>query len=248
MIEVKYLSKQFGKMTNEEFDLWGDALLIKLHAITGWTIPEKTIGKVLVDQFKKKLIESYPNCNTDEIEYAFRKNKTQVSNWGKNMNLSSIDEVMKPYLEERFDASRMEEHLKSLPPAKEEPIPINDKIMIEWLTDVFKNIKDGKHKFEFVPVDLYEWLDKRGNIKATNEEKKKYFDKSVENLYTSLLGKMDEKRNIDNIKAFEVFKKMKEENKFSGNEKETVKRNAKKMLLFDIIQNSSTIELIYECF
>ena len=71
-------------MKAQDLEIWVDALLLKIHAITGWTIPEKKILTVLVDQFRKKILESYPNCNPDEIEYAFRQTgTTAVKGLGK---------------------------------------------------------------------------------------------------------------------------------------------------------------------
>lgn len=84
-------------------------LLVKIHVITGWNFPSETeYREILRDQFRKKLLESYPNVNCDEVEFAFRKN-TSVKDWGKNMNIALIDEVLIPYLNERFEASKLEE-------------------------------------------------------------------------------------------------------------------------------------------
>ena len=130
-----------------------------------------------------------------------------------------------------------------LPPPSEE-IPMSDQVMIDWLTDVFNGVKGNKIRFEFVPVDVYDWLDRKGKITKDNDVKKKYFNSAIQNRYNHLHTKMDEKRNMDNIKAMEIFKTMKEENKFTGVEKDTLKRNAKKMLLFDLIQNNETIQSI----
>lgn len=116
MIELKYKSKQIGLMTPQEMTVWGKALLLKIHVITGWTIPEKELLVILVDQFQKKLIESYPDMNVDEIEFAFRNSGTTVKDWGKAMNLSLIDEVLIPYLGERKILSHELEERKYPPP------------------------------------------------------------------------------------------------------------------------------------
>ena len=92
------------------------ALLLKVHVITGWVIPDTRLMNILVDQFEKKLMEDYSSLNTEEIEYAFRKGGTIVKDWGKGMNLSLIDEVLSPYLNNRLRVSADEEKRKAIPP------------------------------------------------------------------------------------------------------------------------------------
>lgn len=108
MIELKYASPQIKKLP--ELVTWGKALLVKIHVITGWTIPADTdILTVLIDQFCKKLMEDYSELNVDEVEYAFRSTGTTVKDWGKSMNLALIDEVLRPYVNNRFEISQKEE-------------------------------------------------------------------------------------------------------------------------------------------
>ena len=89
-------------MDPEQLVLHAQALLLKIHVITGWRIPEnETLLTVLQDQFYKKLIEDYANVNVQEIEYAFRRFGTAIKDWGKDVNLNLIDTVMVQYLAER---------------------------------------------------------------------------------------------------------------------------------------------------
>ena len=120
ILAVKYQSKQIGKMTDVEVINLSGELLLKIHVITGWTIPANEVMILFADQFKKKLVESYQNVNVDEFEYAFRQFSGTVKDWGKQMNLSLIEEVMTAYLAHRFEISKMEES-KSKP--KELPAP-----------------------------------------------------------------------------------------------------------------------------
>lgn len=103
-------------MNKQEIEAWGNALLLKIHVITGWVIPEKELLSILIDQFQKKLIENYPDMNVDEIEFAFRQSGTTVKDWGKAMNLSLIDEVLIPYLDQRKTLSHTLEERKAPPP------------------------------------------------------------------------------------------------------------------------------------
>lgn len=95
--------------------MWADALLLKIHVITGWVIPEAALLNILTDQFRKKLLENYAHLNVDEIEYAFRNGGTIVEDWGKAMNLSLIDAVLIPYSNQRFNLSAQEERQKAKP-------------------------------------------------------------------------------------------------------------------------------------
>lgn len=89
-------------------------LLLKIHVITGWEVPQKELMAILADQFAKKILESYPSVTPDEVEYAFRNKPIELKDWGKALNISIIDEVMVPYLEKRFEISRVEEQKKQI--------------------------------------------------------------------------------------------------------------------------------------
>ena len=197
ILEVKYKSPQFGNMDQEEIDLWADALLLKIHVITGWTIPEKTVLFVFTDQFKKKILESYSRCNPDEIEYAFRTEGTIVKDWGKSMNLSLIDEVMIPYMKKRFEVGILEEQqkVKQLEAPKEN---LTDKTMLDWWQDVSARVRAGTLKADFVPVMLYEWKDKHGEIKKSGLDKRVFLK--------AALG------NINDAKRLMIYEIMKNEN------------------------------------
>ena len=113
IVDLKYKSLQIGNMVEGDLMIWGKSLLLKIHVITGWTIPASDeMLNVLIDQFTKYLFERYPELNPDEIEYAFRKSGTVIEDWGKNLNLNLVDKVLVPYLNERYKVSEMEEKLK----------------------------------------------------------------------------------------------------------------------------------------
>jgi hypothetical protein len=118
LIRLKYAAPQIGAMRGQEITNWSMALLLKIHVITGWVIPANQLMNILVDQFEKKLTEDYSMLNTEEIEYAFRSGGTQVKDWGKEMNLNLIDQVLTPYVSKRLLASANEEQKKSKPPVQ----------------------------------------------------------------------------------------------------------------------------------
>ena len=57
MIELKYAAKQFGKMNEEELELSAYELLLKIHAVRGWTVPVSELMDILVKQFSLKMTE-----------------------------------------------------------------------------------------------------------------------------------------------------------------------------------------------
>lgn len=99
-------------MTDTEIKMWSKALVLKIHVITGWTIPSSDeILNILIDQFEKKLKENYGDLNHEEIEYAFRSQGTTIEDWGKAMNLNLLDKVLLPYLNNRFKISEVERQI-----------------------------------------------------------------------------------------------------------------------------------------
>lgn len=116
VVELKYKSLPFGKMTESDLVKNAKALLLKIHVITGWALPTNEMLGILMDQFTKKIIESFDEINPDEVEYAFRNGGTVVEDWGKEMNLNLIDKILIPYLKNRFQISQIEEKIKFTPP------------------------------------------------------------------------------------------------------------------------------------
>lgn len=161
IMEVKYAAPAFGMIPETDLRLVAQTLLLKIHVITGWVIPGKELMDILIEQFEKKMVEAYPTVNPHEMEYAFR-NNDGVKDWGKNMNLNLIDEVMTPYMERRRFLSRMEESksysLDALP-----PIQTTDQEFIESVRTIYNQHKD----FKRIPVLVYKSL----NLNLSNEQK-----------------------------------------------------------------------------
>lgn len=114
IVEKKYSSIKFKFLNDVEKVKLITNLVLKIHVITGWVLPENEIMEVFVEQFFKKVTEEYSSLNKDEFEHAFRSLGTTIEDWGKEMNLNLIDKVLRQYLETRFEISEKEE--KQLPP------------------------------------------------------------------------------------------------------------------------------------
>lgn len=231
ILRAKYGATRFRNMTEEQIDVFGDAMLLKISVITGWMLPTETLQNLLVDQFKKKMLESYAECNAEEVEYAFRNYGYQVKDWGKQMNLNLIDEVMRPYLQKRREQSFAEERVAELPASTTKPESLSDFAMLRWLAREIQFIKTGK-PMEFVPQELYDYLDKRGAIKATNDEKYEYLRKAVVRFGGELAKEATNSKLA--LERYEHFKLMTEIGCLYGSEAERVKRLAKKLLFVDL--------------
>lgn len=200
ILELKYASAPFGKMDAVSLLKNSKALLLRIHIITGWTIPANEFMNILVDQLCKKLLESYANVNTDEIEHAFRTRGTSVKDWGKAMNLSLFDEVMTPYLNDRYEVSKLEEQAKGkelqvLPPSK-----MSDQEIIDTAWDVW-NVTG---KVDYISDSTYEVLFRHSLIVLSIEQKQQLM--TLANTYLCAIEE-DDRNYFKNIDRSETQKR-----------------------------------------
>jgi hypothetical protein len=159
VIDLKYKSRPIKELSQEEIALWSNALIIKIHVVTGWTIPSsEELMNILIDQFEKKLVEDYGELNPDEIEFAFRSKGTVIEDWGKTMNLNLLDKVLLPYLDNRFKISETERQLNYYKRRPEFNLEkdIDWRRMIEEDYEFFmsgKNLSTFPHKYYEILVE-----------------------------------------------------------------------------------------------
>ena len=208
------------------------ALLLRISVITGWVNPEGPMLNILVDQFSKKLAESYKNVNADEVEYAFRTYGTTVKDWGKQMNLSLIDEVMITYLQSRKEISAKEEQ-KALLGTPEPNVELSDEEMADWLAFTADRVKGQRFILEMIPIPIYEWLDRNGRILASAEVKRGYLEMAVVYRHGRLMELAE--TDISARSLFLEFSRMKQAGEFKGAHIDNLKDIAKKMILWDMI-------------
>lgn len=220
-----------------EANKWTKAMLIKINAITGWIINEDTT-EILIDQFRKHLRENYPDMNPDELEYAFRKYGTVVKDWGKQMNLSLIDEVLIPYKNKRLEVSQVEERIAMKEDAKqiEQKEDISDRSMEEWFKYKVREFElDPNTHLAFAPIPIYEWLDRTGRIKLSAAVKHEYLAKAVNVRQGALIESVNNNNSFDNRQALTEFNTMKENGCFRGKEIDRLKNIAKQLILKEIL-------------
>ena len=217
---------------------WAAGLLVRISRITGWVLPKEDDQiDIVVDLFQKKLILSYPTFNPDEVEYAFLTQGTTVKDWGKEMNIALIDEVMIPFSERRYEASKIEEQQKTKPKMIEQTEDISDEGMDKFWDTTELLVQKGNYPVELIPPGLYEWMDKNGNILVEKEQKMEYIERAT--LYRhSVIAKSYEK-NPHSIEAKENlvnFNVMRASKQYSPDEHKKIKLLAKKMIVFDMMK------------
>jgi len=231
VLELKYSGKTFGKMEDNERWFAAQTILLKIHAIKGWTIPVSEMMDILVDQFQQKLNEGYQNVTVAEMEYAFR-NSTDVKDWGKAMNLSLIDEVMQPYLENRFDLSQQEEKLKK-PIMIEAPQPMTKEEKAEWIME-WKEKVDNVN-FELIPLIFYDFMDEDDLLRLSNKQKWEYTEKAQQAVKSQLQIAIGECKTTDALREYGNFEKMEKEG-FTGELKGRILNRAKRLIIYDYLK------------
>ena len=129
MIELKYSDTPIAMMADAELRTRLLKVLKRIHVITGWNLPEdQEYTGLLLDELHAKLKESFDMLNLREIVAAFRENGIGVKDWGKNMNLDLVCNVLGVYCEKRARVSMEEERLQNPP---EQKLYTDDQILNE---------------------------------------------------------------------------------------------------------------------
>ena len=223
-------------MSDDERKLSAYQVLLKIHAITGWTIPASQLMDILVEQFELKLSESYSNVNSDEMEYAFRNRGGDVKDWGKAMNLSLIDEIMLPYLETRLELSKVEESLKK-PLMIEVSRELSDEEIAEWICD-WKIME--KINIELIPLMFYDFLTSKAILSLTNAQKWEYAAKATQNVKSMLQEAIGACKTNNAYLAYDKFKRQETEGfdkEFAGK----IKNRAKRLIVYDYLKTESNV-------
>lgn len=111
VIKNKYAGKRIDAMSDPELLPATIECLKRIHIITGWNLPDdSSYIKLLSEEFLNKLKESFSMLNFSEITFAFRKN-VGIKDWGKNMNLDLICNVLALFCDERLKVSMEEERI-----------------------------------------------------------------------------------------------------------------------------------------
>ena len=116
LILKKYEATRIELMQDAELLINVAECLKRIHVITGWNLPDdSSYIKILTEELFAKLKESFFMLNFQEITFAFRKNGIGIKDWGKNMNLDLVCNVLANYSEDRRLASLEEEKINNKP-------------------------------------------------------------------------------------------------------------------------------------
>lgn len=155
------------------------------------------------------------------------------ANCYENFSCLYFSRIMNAY---RLWASEVyKQHKKDEPPMIEYKEDLSDLAMIDWFENVSRDVLAGKTKVDLVPVMLYEWMDKRGEINKSANDKREYLLKAAVHRQAQLASFLQENDNPQNRKYFDEFCVMYNRGEFTGSEIDIVKNIAKRMILFDLI-------------
>lgn len=187
------------------------------------------------------IIKEYGNHTVAEIALAFDmaiggklcvdtdKGSAPVdANCYENFSCLYFSSIMNAY--RKWAAEAYRQNVPEVPKLEAPKEELGDIAMKEWLADV----KKSKTQVELLPVMLYDWLDKKGEIKKTGPEKKEYMQKGVQHLHQQLL-RMSLENPAKYKPELDQFLKMKEAGRFEGIILERLKKVAKRMILHEYI-------------
>lgn len=150
----------------------------------------------------------------------------------ENFSCLYFSTVMTAYRKWAVEEYKQTKTAPALPAAVEDT---SDVAMRDWMGEIKGRVKAGKQPMTFMPLSLYDWMDKKGLITASREEKAGYLVKAAEYRQGQLNQDAENDPSPYRWKKFHDFMKMKGAGEISGEEIEQVKNLAKKLLMFDIL-------------
>ncbi len=201
ILEVKYGAERIADIDLLQLDNRVKVAMLRIHVITGWTIPIHEMMDVFIDEFRTLLLQEYSDLNFEEILFAFRKYKHIVEDWGKEMNLKIIGTILDAYGEDRYDAGLLEERLKmelDKPLLEFKPKEYTEDEIVGIALDYWQNSKSPM--LEFINPNCYEILIKQGKItldEPNKERIRKHAALMMEGYFTNVIEfrKMKEDKN-----------------------------------------------------
>src|SRR5574339_316517 len=110
MLRVKYDGKRIMALGPGAVELGAEILLADSGIITGWTVPDHALyKKKLLTEIVAWLQDMADDFTFAEIKYALRKYCGEVKDYGKPVNLSLLNNIIKMYRGDREELSRREE-------------------------------------------------------------------------------------------------------------------------------------------
>lgn len=188
------------------------------------------------------IIENFGGHSHEEFRLAFDmaiQGKLDVeANCFENFSCLYVTGIMKAYRKWATQAHEQLNHQLLLPAPPTEESKLTDKTMGDWLSDVKEKVKSGKTSMPFMPLMIYEWLDKNGDIKISSQQKMEYLVKAMNYRQGEVVKIVEVEDNPQNRDYLEKFNAMKESGEFVGDETFRIKNLAKRMILFDMLNQN----------
>lgn len=175
---MKYLLPTFSNLPAIDLGRHAKGLLVRLHTITGWKLPDDDFFlNTLVSEFTKYLTENCGDLNPEEIGYAFRNYGLETKDWGKSMNLQLIHDPISEYRKVRADISAMEERLKESKNKPDKQIEHTGEVdwSPEW-NKLLESARNGSLNALYCVAPIYDWLKKQGMIAFSDRERNEIFE------------------------------------------------------------------------
>ena len=148
----------------------------------------------------------------------------------ENFSCLYFSSIMNAYRRWAADVYKQLDQPASMEESKEE---MTEEAMQEWI----KETKNLNLSVELLPVVMYDWLDKRSKITATPAEKHEYLQRAISYRHGKLSKVFTESMTATNRDALNSFCAMKDKGEFEGTEVSILKSLAKKMILFDYLND-----------
>lgn len=150
----------------------------------------------------------------------------------ENFSCAYFSTVMNSY--RRWATEVYQQHTPNYNPLQiEHKEDTSDAAMQDWLD----HIRSQPIIFDFLPVMLYEWLERKGVIKKTNEEKREYLKQAVFYRQSQLQKSFAEDSRM--LGTLQAFNDMKDKGEFTGDEIPRLKGIAKRLILKEYIDGLS---------
>lgn len=114
---------------------------------------------------------------------------------------------------------------------------LSSETMTEWMKDLREHVRRGEREPEFMPLSVYSWLDNIGRIPLTADEKRAYLVLAADRRLGQLSAIVERDNSEANRRQLADFAGMRRRGEFTGACVEQLKDLAKKMILFDMLQD-----------
>lgn len=154
------------------------------------------------------------------------------ANCYENFSCLYFSGIMNAYREWAAEAYKhvVKDAPKALPKPKED---ISDEGMEKWLLETMSQ----NLAVEFLPPQLYDWLEKTGKINPTKKEKWEQMQIAIAYTHQKLSVAFTEQMNIENRENLKRFTQMKEKGEFEPKESDQLRNLAKKMILYNYLKS-----------